>query len=93
MPFAYSICWLKERSTHMIDDELTNRDIYMYNRGRLDEYVRSRPDITVAERLHLLEWIRKGNDIRSNPFGAYDETNHCSYDYLDAERMASANQK
>lgn len=77
----------------MIYEELTKRDIYMYNRGMLDEYIRSHQNISLSERSLLFEWIRRGNDIHSNPFGLYDDKKHRSYDYLDAMRMASARKK
>lgn len=77
----------------MIYDSLTKRDIYMYNRGKLAEYIRSNPGLTPAEHTQLLDWIKRGNDIHSNPFGLYDEIRHRPVDYLDAARLLGSDPK
>lgn len=64
-----------------------------YLRREACEYLRN-AQITPKERLEILEWVKSGNSVYSNPWYLYDEGGH-PMDYITAMRtvpdLAAAN--
>lgn len=69
--------------------EITNRDMYMYNRGMMREYMKCHS--LSAEEIHaLMQWISPQHDVHGNPWGLYS-TEHCAQlDYVDAFRLITS---
>ena len=55
-----------------------------YLRNEADEYLLD-ADVTPDERREVLEWVKSGNSVYSNPWYLYDESGH-SMDYITAMR-------
>lgn len=80
------------RSTHMFNDtELTARDLYMYRRGEMREYIRNH-GILDSEIHHMLyQWVVTGHSVHDNPWGIRDHKRGLPCDYLEA--METINRK
>ena len=70
----------------MYDDELTKRDLYMYRRGEMREYIRNymkeHGSLDPELRHRLYQWVDIGHDVHDNPWGIRDKTSHLPCDYL-----------
>lgn len=55
-----------------------------YLRNEANEYLLN-ADVTPDERREVLEWVKSGNSVYSNPWYLYDESGH-SMDYITAMR-------
>ena len=75
----------KERSMQMIyDDNLTNRDWYMYRRGEMREYIRNHGILEPEIHHRLYQWVATGHSVHDNPWGIRDQQRGLPYDYLSA---------
>ena len=73
------------------NDELTKRDLYMYRRGEMREYIRNH-GILDSEIHHLLyQWVVTGHSVHDNPWGIRDHKRGLPCDYLEA--MEAINNK
>ena len=77
----------------MIYDDLTERDLYMYRRGEMREYIRNHGILPEQTRHELYEWVQSGHSVHENPWGLYDDLKHMHYDYLAALRLANKQEK
>lgn len=70
----------------MYNDELTKRDLYMYRRGEMQEYIRNytREHGFLDPEIHhrLYQWVATGHSVHDNPWGFRDKTNCLPCDYL-----------
>lgn len=73
----------------MINDNLTDRDLYMYRREVMREYLRQHSSVSVEIHQKLNEWIRSGHDVHDNPWGLYNHKTGVPYDYLEAMKIIS----
>lgn len=74
-----------ERSAHMLyDDELTQRDLYMYRRGEMREYIRNHGILDPEIHHRLYQWVDTGHSIHDNPWGIRDPQKGLPCDYLAA---------
>ena len=66
------------------DNELTQRDLYMYRRGEMREYIRNH-GILDPDTHHLLyQWVNTGHSVHDNPWGIIDSKRWLPCDYLEA---------
>lgn len=66
------------------DDELTERDLYMYQRGVLREYVSNHGILPSEIRHQLYQWVDSGHDVHDNPWGIRSTETGLLCDYLEA---------
>ena len=66
------------------DDELTERDWYIYRRGEMAEYIRNHKPISSDIRHELFRWVASGYSVQENPWGIYDPARHLPCDYITA---------
>ena len=68
----------------LYDDELTQRDLYMYRRGEMREYIRNHGILHSDIHHQLYQWVNTGHSIHDNPWGIRDPKRGIPYDYLTA---------
>ncbi len=66
------------------NDELTERDMYMYRRGEMREYVRNHGILPAEIHHQLYQWVDSGHDVHDNPWGIRSSKTGLSCDYLEA---------
>ena len=71
----------------MINDDLTERDLYMYRRGEMREYIRNHGILPGETHHKIHEWVKAGHSVHQNPWGLYDNQRHEPYDFLTALRL------
>ena len=71
----------------MIYDDLTERDLYMYRRGEMREYIRNHGILPGELHHEIHEWIKSGHGVHENPWRLYDNHKGEPYDYLAALRQ------
>lgn len=72
--------------------EITDRDMYMYNRGMMREYMKYHS--LSPEEIHaLMQWISPLHDVHENPWGLYNTEHRAQLDYVDALRLISSRKR
>ena len=68
----------------MIYDDLTERDLYMYRRGEMREYIRNHGTLSTDLNHRLYQWVETGHSVHENPWGLRDKKTGLPCDYLEA---------
>lgn len=68
----------------LYDDELTQRDLYMYRRGEMHEYIRNHGILDFEIHQRLYQWVDTGHSVHNNPWGIRDPRKSLPCDYLEA---------
>ncbi len=71
----------------MIYDELTERDLYMYRRGEMSEYIRNHALLDSNTYSELYQWVDTGHSVHANPWGIWDPDEYTPCDYLKARNI------
>lgn len=66
------------------NDELTERDMYMYRRGEMREYVKKHGVLSSELYYQLYRWVDSGHDVHDNPWGIRSTETGLPCDYLEA---------
>ena len=66
------------------DDELTRRDLYMYRRGEMREYIRNHGILDSEIHHRLYQWVDTGHSVHDNPWGIRDPQKGLPCEYLEA---------
>ncbi len=69
------------------NDKLTKRDMYMYRRGEMREYIRNRGILSPEIHQQLLQWVDAGHDVHENPWGIRSIETGWPCDYLEAMKI------
>ena len=66
------------------NDKITERDMYMYRRGEMREYIRNRGILPSEIHHQLYQWVDSGHDVHDNPWGIRSMKTGSPCDFLEA---------
>ena len=74
-------------------NELTERDLYMYRRGELREYIRNHRPLSIEIQHELRLWVDAGHSVYENPWKMY--IIECGFElgYLEAKERFFSEKK
>lgn len=71
----------------LYDDKLTQRDLYMYRRGEMREYIRNHGILDPDIHHRLFQRVNTGHSVHDNPWGIRDPKRGFPCDYLEAAEI------
>ena len=69
------------------EGELTKRDLYMYRRGEMREYIRNHGILDPEIHYRLYQWVDTGHSVHDNPWGIMAAGKCLPCDYLEAMKI------